>query len=73
MVTCINSNLKTFLFFLLISEQFVLPREEARRLFRAYNHIWDLKIDESRLQQVLEACSRNGHIVVDDVLKQLAK
>ncbi|CAF5144512.1 unnamed protein product, partial [Rotaria magnacalcarata] len=52
---------------------FVLPREEARRLFRAYNHIWDMKIDEGRMQKVFEGCSRNGHVVIDEALKQLAK
>ncbi|CAF3667299.1 unnamed protein product [Rotaria sordida] len=56
-----------------ISQDFVLPKEEARRLFRAYNHIWDLKIDENAMQKVFEACSRNGHVVIDEALKQLAK
>ncbi len=54
------------------SEDFVLPREEARRLFRAYNHVWDLKIDENKVQRAIEACSRNGHVVINDALKQLA-
>ncbi|CAF1276812.1 unnamed protein product [Rotaria magnacalcarata] len=56
-----------------VSQDFVLPREEARRLFRAYNHIWDMKIDEGRMQKVFEGCSRNGHVVIDEALKQLAK
>ncbi|CAF3754730.1 unnamed protein product [Rotaria sp. Silwood1] len=56
-----------------VSQEFVLPREEARRLFRAYNHIWDLKIDEYTIQKVFEGCSRNGHVVIDEALKQLAK
>jgi hypothetical protein len=57
----------------LFVEEFVLPREETRRLFRAYNHVWDLKIDENRAQRVFEGCTRNGHVVIDDALKQLAK
>ena len=56
-----------------ISEDFVLPREEARRLFRAYNHVWDLKIEEGKLLRVLDACARNGNTAVDDALKLLAK
>ncbi len=54
-------------------EDFVLPREEARRLFRAYNHVWDLKIDEDKLQRVLDACGRNGNTGIDDALKLFAK
>jgi len=54
-------------------EDFVLPREEARRLFRAYNHVWDLKIDDDRLQRVLDACVRNGNTGIDDALKLFAK
>ena len=50
-----------------------MPREEARRLFRAYNHVWNLELDESRMQRVFDACSRNGQVVIDDALKQLAK
>jgi Ca2+-binding EF-hand superfamily protein len=60
-----------FVFFCL--EYFVLPREEARRLFRAYNHIWDLKIDENKLQRVLDSCARNGNTAIDEALKLLAK
>ncbi len=60
-----------WLFFFL--EDFVLPREEARRVFRAYNHVWDLKIDEDRLQRVLDACARNGNTSIDDALKLFAK
>ena len=51
----------------------MLPREEARRLFRAYNHVWDLKIDEDRLQRVLDACGRNGNTGIDDALKLFAR
>lgn len=65
---CRSFDVKDFLF----AEDFVLPREEARRLFRAYNHIWDLKIDENRIQRTFDGCSRNGHIVINDALKQLA-
>jgi hypothetical protein len=57
---------------LFFSEEFLLPQEEARRLFRAYNHVWDLKINENRVQQVFDACSRNGRVVISDALKQLA-
>jgi hypothetical protein len=57
----------------LFVENFVLPREEARRLFRAYNHVWDLKMDEDKLQRVLDACARNGNIAVDEALKLFAK
>jgi len=46
--------------------------EEARRLFRAYNHVWDLKIDEFKVQKVFENCSRNGRVLISDALKQLA-
>jgi hypothetical protein len=46
-------------------EDFVLPREETRRLFRAYNQVWDLKIDEDKLQRVLDACARNGNTSID--------
>lgn len=53
-------------------EDFLLPREEARRLFRAYNHVWDLKIDENRVDKVFDACARNGRVVINDALKQLA-
>ncbi|CAF4246920.1 unnamed protein product, partial [Rotaria magnacalcarata] len=28
---------------------FQLPRDEACRLFRAYNQAWDLKIDDDRI------------------------
>lgn len=70
--TCVHRYPWTSLIFLFV-EEFVLPREEARRLFRAYNHVWDLKIDDNRAQRVFEACTRNGHVVVDDALKQLAK
>lgn len=58
---------------LLFSEDFVLPREEARRLFRAYNHVWDLRLDEDRLQRVFDFCARNGNIGIDDALKLFAK
>jgi hypothetical protein len=68
---CVLHNKYLIHFFL--SEEFVLPREEARRLFRAYNHVWDLKIDENRVQQVFDACARNGRVVIDEALKQLAK
>jgi hypothetical protein len=51
----------------------VLPREEARRLFRAYNHVWDLQIEEDKLQRVLDACARNANTGIDDALKLLAK
>ncbi|UJR27822.1 hypothetical protein I4U23_009090 [Adineta vaga] len=54
-------------------QDFVLPREEARRHFRAYNHVWDLKIEEDKLQRVLESCGRNANVGVDDALKLLAK
>jgi hypothetical protein len=57
----------------LFVENFVLPREEARRLFRAYNHVWDLKMDEDKLQRVLDACARNGNTAVDEALKLFAK
>jgi len=56
-----------------VSQEFVLPREEARRLFRAYNHVWNLELQENQMQRVFDMCSRNGHVVVDDALKQLAK
>jgi hypothetical protein len=56
----------------LFSEDFALPREEARRLFRAYNHVWDLKIHDNRIQQVFDGCTRNGHVMISDALKQLA-
>ncbi|CAF0832311.1 unnamed protein product [Rotaria sp. Silwood1] len=52
---------------------FLLPREEARRLFRAYNQIWDLKIEDNKLQRVLDACARGGNTAIDDALKLLAK
>ncbi|CAF2421699.1 unnamed protein product [Rotaria sp. Silwood2] len=52
---------------------FLLPREEARRLFRAYNQVWDLKIEEDKLQRVLDACARSGNTSIDDALKLLAK
>lgn len=59
--------------FCVFVEDFVLPREEARRLFRAYNQTWDLKIEEDRLQRVLDACARNGNTGVDDALKIFAR
>jgi len=66
-------NYRKFISFVfLFSEEFVLPREEARRLFRAYIHVWDLKIDDNKVQRVFDACSRNGHVVISDALKQLA-
>ncbi|CAF3473955.1 unnamed protein product [Rotaria socialis] len=52
---------------------FQLPRDEARRLFRAYNQVWDLKIDDDKIQIVLNACARGGNTAVDDALKLLAK
>ncbi|CAF5201103.1 unnamed protein product, partial [Rotaria magnacalcarata] len=52
---------------------FQLPRDEACRLFRAYNQAWDLKIDDDRIQIVLNACARGGNTSVDDALKLLAK
>ncbi|CAF0961782.1 unnamed protein product [Rotaria sordida] len=52
---------------------FLLPREEARRLFRAYNQVWDLKIEEDKLQRVLDICGRGGNTAIDDALKLLAK
>lgn len=55
-----------------VSQDFVLPMEEARRLFRAYNHVWDLKIDEFKVQKIFENCSRNGRVLISDALKQLA-
>lgn len=54
-------------------EDFLLPREEARRLFRAYNQVWDLQIDENKIQRAFDMYSRNGHVVINDVLKELAK
>ena len=55
------------------ADEFVLPREEARRLFRAYNHVWDLAIDEDKLQRTLDACARNGNTSIDEALQLLAK
>ncbi|CAF0823317.1 unnamed protein product [Adineta ricciae] len=54
-------------------QDFVLPREEARRHFRAYNQVWNLNIEEDKLQRVLEACGRNANVGVDDALRLLAK
>ena len=51
----------------------MLPREEARRHFRAYNQVWNLNIEEDKLQRVLEACGRNANVGVDDALRLLAK
>jgi hypothetical protein len=53
-------------------DDFLLPNEEARRLFHAYNNVWDLKIDDNQLQRVVDSCTRNGHTVIDDALKTLA-
>lgn len=54
-------------------EDFVLPRDEARRLFRAYNQVLDLRIEEEKLQRVFDACARNGNTSIDEALKLLAK
>ena len=54
-------------------EDFLLPREEARRLFRAYNQVWDLQIDENKVQRAFDMYSRNGNVVINEVLKELAK
>ena len=59
-------------FFTLV-EEFVLPREEARQLFRSYNHVWNLQIDEHQIQRVCDSCARNGLVRIDDALKQLAR
>lgn len=57
----------------LFLEDFLLPREEARRLFRAYNQVWDLQIDENRMQRAFDAHSRNGFVIINETLKELAK
>ncbi|CAF0878807.1 unnamed protein product [Adineta steineri] len=54
-------------------QEYVLPRQEALRHFRAYNHVYDLKIEEDKLQRVLDSCARNANISIDDSLKQFAK
>ena len=54
-------------------EEFVLPREEARQLFRSYNHVWNLQIDEHQIQRACDSCARNGLVRIDDALKQLAR
>jgi hypothetical protein len=60
-------------FFLSFSEEFVLPLGEARRHFRAYNHTWNLQISEEKLQRVLDSCTRNSNIGIDDALRLFAK
>ena len=50
-----------------------MSREEARRLFRAYNQVWDLQLDENRVQRAFDTYSRNGYVVINEVLKELAK
>jgi hypothetical protein len=66
-----NGNFSIFSFRFL--EDFVLPREEARRHFRAYNQVWDLQISEDKLQRVLDSCARNANTAIDDALRLLAK
>jgi hypothetical protein len=65
-IDCMNT-------YLLLVEEFTLPREEARRLIRAYSNVWDLQIDNNKIQSVFDSCSRNSHVLVDDVLKRLAQ
>jgi hypothetical protein len=55
------------------AEDYLMPREEARRLFRAYNQVWDLQIDENKVQRTFDMYSRNGLVVINEVLKELAK
>jgi hypothetical protein len=71
--TSVCSDLPVIVQLLCFSEDFVLPREEARRLFRANNQVWDLRITEDKLQRVLDACARNANVGIDDALKLLAK
>lgn len=71
-IVCIIDLYRKYLNIFSLKGEFLLPREEARRLFRAYIQIWDLQIEENKLQRVLDACARNGNTAIDDALKLLA-
>ena len=49
------------------------PAKKHDDFFVLNNHVWDLQIDEDRLQRVLDACGRNGNTGIDDALKLFAK
>ncbi|CAF0956004.1 unnamed protein product [Adineta steineri] len=56
-----------------VMQDYLLPREEARRLLQAYNQVWDLQINENKILRAFDAYSRNGYVVINEVLKELAK
>ena len=51
----------------------MLPKEEANRLINAYNTVYELKISDQIIQQGLNKCTRKGNVLIDDLLKILAK
>lgn len=52
---------------------FVLPKEEARRLITAYNTVYELNIPEQVIEEGLSRCSLKGNVVIDDLLKVLSR
>ncbi|CAF1569179.1 unnamed protein product, partial [Didymodactylos carnosus] len=52
---------------------FLLPKEEARRLIMAYNVVNELNLEDSEVNNAIQSCTRAGHVVIDDLLKVLCK
>lgn len=50
-----------------------MPRDEARRLITAYNTVYDLKISDNVIEDGLAKCTRKGNVLIDDLLKVIAK
>lgn len=53
---------------------FVLPKEEARNLIKAYNKVFELNIPNNVLEDGLNNCQKGPtNVVIDDLLKFLSK
>jgi hypothetical protein len=53
--------------------EFVLPRDEAKRLISAYNTVYELNIPEQVIDDGLSRSTLKGNIVIDNLLKVLSK
>ena len=46
-----------------------LVRSEARRLLRSYNLVYNLKIPETRIDEILTECSIGAHVDLEMLLR----
>ncbi|CAF0759039.1 unnamed protein product [Brachionus calyciflorus] len=53
--------------------EFVLPKDEARRLITAYNTVYELSIPEATIEEGLTINTVKGNVLIDNLIKFLAK